>query len=311
MAPLDSLPADQRAVLQLVLQQGHGYDEIAAMLRIDRAAVRQRALEALDRLGPDTRLPAPRRALIADYLLGQLPPGVAEQVRERLRSSPTDRDWAAAVAPALQQIGRRPLPEIPNGSPAGSTDSRGDFGGHVAAKVGPPGDVNEPAVPASPMPSSRRGGAILLGGAAALLVAAVAVAVVLLTSGSTTPRRHHRAVTHVHQVNLYAPNGAHRPAGVAQVLRQGSAMGIVIVAAGMPANTATNAYAVWLSNSPTDNRFLGFVPTRVGSNGRLQVESKLLPSDAASFKRLLITVETTAKPTSPGQVILSGAFEVP
>src|SRR5205807_611635 len=45
---LDSLPADQRAVLQLVLQRGRSYDDIAALLSIDRAAVRQRALGALD-----------------------------------------------------------------------------------------------------------------------------------------------------------------------------------------------------------------------------------------------------------------------
>ena len=52
MASLDSLPADQRAVLQLVLQRGRSYDDIAKLLSIDRAAVRQRALAALDALGP-------------------------------------------------------------------------------------------------------------------------------------------------------------------------------------------------------------------------------------------------------------------
>ena len=45
MATLDSLPADQRAVLQLVLRRGRSYDEIARLLSIDRAAVRERALE--------------------------------------------------------------------------------------------------------------------------------------------------------------------------------------------------------------------------------------------------------------------------
>jgi len=46
MASLDDLPADQRAVLQLVLQRGRTYDEIARLLSIDRAAVRARALAA-------------------------------------------------------------------------------------------------------------------------------------------------------------------------------------------------------------------------------------------------------------------------
>jgi hypothetical protein len=55
MASLDSLPADQRAVLQLVLQRGRTYDDIAKLLSIDRTAVRQRALAALDALGPGGR----------------------------------------------------------------------------------------------------------------------------------------------------------------------------------------------------------------------------------------------------------------
>jgi hypothetical protein len=42
MATIESLPADQRAVLQLVLQRGRTYDEIARLLSIDRAGVRAR-----------------------------------------------------------------------------------------------------------------------------------------------------------------------------------------------------------------------------------------------------------------------------
>ena len=57
MASLDSLPADHRAVLQLVLQRGRSYDDIAQLLSIDRAAVRERALSALDALGPQTGVP--------------------------------------------------------------------------------------------------------------------------------------------------------------------------------------------------------------------------------------------------------------
>ena len=37
MSALDNLPPDQRAVLQMVLQRGRSYDEIAALLSIDRA----------------------------------------------------------------------------------------------------------------------------------------------------------------------------------------------------------------------------------------------------------------------------------
>jgi Sigma-70, region 4 len=115
MATLDTLPADQRAVLQLVLQRGRSYDEIAAMLSIDRAAVRERALAALDALGPPTSTSAPQRALLTDYLLGQLPPRIAEQTRERLATSAADRAWARVVAAEIASLSPGGLPEIPPG----------------------------------------------------------------------------------------------------------------------------------------------------------------------------------------------------
>src|SRR5947209_8344394 len=113
MASIDSLPADQRAVLELVLRRGRTYDEIAELLSIDRAGVRQRALAAFDALGPKTRVAANRRALITDYLLQALPSGVADEVREHFKASASERAWARAVASELEGLTDRPLPEIP------------------------------------------------------------------------------------------------------------------------------------------------------------------------------------------------------
>jgi hypothetical protein len=113
MATLDNLPADQRAVLQLVLQRGRGYDEIARLLSMDRAAVRERALNAFDALGPQTGVGDQRRALITDYLLGQLPPAVTREVRDHLAVTPSERAWARVLAAELTPLSSRPLPEIP------------------------------------------------------------------------------------------------------------------------------------------------------------------------------------------------------
>src|SRR5205807_10367273 len=113
MASLDDLPPDQRAVLELVLARGRSYEQIAELLSIDRAGVRERALAALDALGPQTGVPAERRALITDYLLGALPGRVADDVRARLASSPSERAWARVVASELQPLASDPLPEIP------------------------------------------------------------------------------------------------------------------------------------------------------------------------------------------------------
>ncbi len=139
MASIESLPPDQRAVLELVLRRGRSYDEIAQLLSIDRAGVRQRALSALDALGPEAGVPAERRALITDYLLSALPPRVTEQVRERLAQSPGERAWARVIAAELEPIAARPLPEIP---------AAGDIAPAQPAPPPPP----PPPPPATPPP---------------------------------------------------------------------------------------------------------------------------------------------------------------
>ena len=40
MSRIDTLPADQRAVLELLLRQGRRYAELSDLLRIDEALVR-------------------------------------------------------------------------------------------------------------------------------------------------------------------------------------------------------------------------------------------------------------------------------
>jgi hypothetical protein len=68
MSEPDRLPPDQRAVLSLVLDRGKSYAEVAAMLAIPEATVRERAHAALDALaGAEApvnggRPPAPRPA---------------------------------------------------------------------------------------------------------------------------------------------------------------------------------------------------------------------------------------------------------
>src|SRR3954471_17529692 len=119
MSPVDTLDATQRAVLQLVLKQGKGYDEIADLLGIEVSAVRGRAHAALDALGPSTTgLTAGHRADIADYLLGQQSTEDRDATREQLAESPAARAWARSVAGELRSLARNGLPEIPDAGPA-------------------------------------------------------------------------------------------------------------------------------------------------------------------------------------------------
>jgi hypothetical protein len=328
MATLDNLPPDQRAVLELVLRRGRSYDEIAQLLSIDRAGVRERALAALDALGPQTRVPTERRALITDYLLGALPDRVAENVRERLGESASERAWARVVASELAGLSDRPLPEIPGESPARGGRAEAPAVGEpvAAASEGAP----RAARPPRSRPSSRAGGAILLGGGAVVVVAIVLVLVLSggggkpkttaqasattpqttpTTGTGTTPTTSTTGTKVVAQINLKPPTGGATPVGIAEVLQEKGKTGIAIVAQGLSANTKhpPNAYAVWLYNSQSDSHILGFVNPAVGSNGRLQTAGGL-PTNASHYQKLLVTRETQSNPHTPGTIILEGAL---
>jgi hypothetical protein len=344
MATLDSLPPDQRAVLQLVLQRGRSYDEIARLLSMNRASVRDRALRAFDALGPQTGVGDQRRALITDYLLGQLPPAVTTEVRDHLTESAPERAWARVLAAELAPLTTMSLPEIPSegAGPAASAPAA-DAGGKKKrqsifrrrrdGKGGTPARAAEP-MPPSKVPdvpdraprSSRVGGAILIG--IAVLVV-VAVVVVVLASGGSSPK-HPAAATAststsaaassttgtgstaakvVAQISLTPAHSGSKAAGIAEILKEGASDGIAVVAQNVPPNTTKppNAYAIWLYNSAKDAYRLGFVNPGVGSNGKLSTAGGL-PSNAKRFKQVIVTLETTAHPVTPGAIVLHGVL---
>jgi hypothetical protein len=331
MAHIDDLPADQRAVLELVLRRGRSYDEIAQLLSIDRAGVRQRALAAFDALGPKTRVAADRRALIADYLLSALPGQVAGEVRDHLESSAGERAWARAVASELQELSDGPLPEIPsNGSGPQAEDAQSRSAGRskVSAAHKPVAEVpaavamsnGSPREPRSGRPVSRVGGAVLLGVGAAVAIALVLVFVVFTGSdnhkhpataahGGTTTRATTAASSAklISRITLTPPAGGRSPVGLAEVISLQGKTGVAIAAQGLAANRKSppNDYAVWLYNSPTSSEIVGFAAA-VTSNGLLRTAGAL-PSDASKYHKLLITLETTAKPKAPGTVVLQGS----
>jgi hypothetical protein len=374
MPSLDSLPGDQRAVIQLVLGRGRSYDEIARMLSINASAVRERALAALRALGPQTTVDPEHQALIADYLLGQASDDDAARARDLLADSPSERAWARVVASELAPVASGPLPEIPlqrsappspsaapeaaapEPSPPAEPPASEEPRGSPALAPAPAGA--EPAADAdgaaggdggdgtqAPPPSrggrrvSKVGGAVIIG-LAVLIAAAVVVFFVTrgnstkhpssaasVSTSTTTPAASASSTTAttsptttsasssakvVAQINLSPPSGgkASKAAGIAEILNEGSADGVAIVADNVPANTThpPNAYAVWLYNSRTDAQILGFVNPGVGKTGRLSTAGGL-PSNASHFKELIVTLETSAKPKQPGTIILQGTLK--
>jgi hypothetical protein len=338
MGSIDGLPADQRAVLELVLRRGRSYDEIARLLSIDRAGVRQRALAAFDALGPQTRVGADRRALITDYLLDALPGEVAQEVREHLLSSASERAWARAIASELQGLSDHPLPEIPsNGGrprskegrrkPAPSPEAVADMPEPATtrrstAEVPPQAALSNGSPRELPArrAGSRVGGAVLLAVAAA--VAIVLVLVFVVFTGSS--RKHHAASAHrstststtnassspkvLAQINLTPPGGGRSPLGAADLLLIQNKLGIVLAARGLAPNTKhpPNYYAVWLYNSQSSSELVGFAGA-VGSNHRLETAGAF-PANYKHYQHLLVTLETSPTPKQPGRIELEGTL---
>jgi hypothetical protein len=320
MTSLDTLPGDQRAVLELVVRRGRGYEEIERLLSIDRTAVRARALAALDAIGPPTSVPAARRALLADYLLGQLPPRVNDEVRGRLSASPEERAWAQAIASELTPVAAAPLPEIPS---------------EPAAARAPPNTAMPPPEQAGSepagRPTSRLGGAVLLGVGA---LVAIAVVVFVITRGSDHPAStsaHNStapsgaaapstgasgaasttsttAARVIGQILLSPPGGQGKAKGAAAVVAVGSNRVIELAAYGLAPNKH-NVYAVWLYNSPADEYRVGYYNPGVGSDGRLLTRG-LLPSNSARYKHLLLALEPEPAPNKPTNIVLQGAVSI-
>lgn len=300
MARVEELPADQKAVLQLLLKQGKSYDELAALLRLDATGVRDRALDALDSLGPQETagLSSERQDEISDYLLGQQTASQRAATRSFLEGSAAGRAWARVVAGELRPLAGDALPEIP----AEGAEVDEAFDALQARK----------AAREERAKSSRLGGFLVLGG----LGIALAVGLVLLLGGGDDDSTPSRASTTAAQttttgpkvdaqINLAAETEGSKALGVAQVLSQDGQRALAVTGQDLQ---ESSRYVVWLYNSPSDAQFLGFAPP-VGKDGRLSGLAGL-PEDAAKYKQLVVTREKVDRPQRPGTIVLRGQLEL-
>jgi hypothetical protein len=329
MPGVDSLPPDQKAVLQLVLGQGRSYEDLAGLLGIGADAVRGRAIAASETLGPEAggRLAPERRGEIVDFLLSQGGPGQRQATREYLSVSAGGRAWARALAGELRPLGT--IPEIPEEAPERAPPPRARApepaveAQRAEEPMEPAAAAPAPRAPRAPRfegrvraPSSRLGGALLLGGIGVV----VAVLIIVLVSGGgggdnnskTTASTSTSAQTSTStqprpeaQVNLRGPRGS-KALGVAQIVSTQGQRAMALVAQGLAASP--QGYVVWLYNSATDVQRLGFTQA-VKANGRLSALAPL-PSNAARFKQLVVSRETTKDPKTPSTIVLSGPLSL-
>jgi hypothetical protein len=319
MSRLDALPADQKSVLQLLLRQGKGYDDLSGLLRLDADEVRSRAYDALDTLGPGAGgLSAERRHEIADWLLGQQDPEEAVATRAFVDGSTAGRVWAHGVARELEPLAGDRLPELPaegavaQADAAAATDAEDDDEDAPTAFA--------PAATAGPR-VSRRGGAMLIGGA----VVAIAIAVVLvlvLTGGkddksaSTATQAANTTSTQAQpkvraQVNLTPPKGApvKKAVAIVQFVDVNGQQAINAATQGLP-NSKTVVYGLWFYNSKSQAKLIGGFD-QTDNKGHLVLQGQLPKGvDIASYKDLVITREKpSTNPTSPGTIYLRGTIQ--
>ena len=105
------LTDDQRAMLQLILERGQSYDDLAGVLGVGVDEVRSRARAALAELGgtdPDAEVG------LTDYLLGQADPiGRADAVRH-LQADPESAKLARELVEQLREVApEAALPQLP------------------------------------------------------------------------------------------------------------------------------------------------------------------------------------------------------
>ena len=276
MATLDQLPAEQRAIVELVLQQGKTYDELAEMLGMPVERVRELARGSLIELAPVSvrAVEDDWRGQLADYVLGQQSGPEAAATKGHLRRSEAARSWTRSLLDSLEGL-------YPNGSmPAIPEGERG----RRAAAAKPPGL----AAPADADVKRRR----LLAAAGALgaliLLAVLFWPVGVLTGGDEDPEpaADQAAAGNESQNSSQTATGA--AAGIAIVVEENAKKQLLVQAARLDPSKEREAYEVWLYNSQGDAKTLGGQVT--DQQGNYQAVGPL-PADFENYRFIDISRE--------------------
>ncbi len=314
---LDSLAPDQRAVVQLVLQRGRSYEQIAELLKISEDAVRARAHAGLSVLAGGVELPADKVAPLADFLLGQRN-GAAPH--ELLEGSPAARQWAETVRESLAEVGE--VPELPDAPPADTAPRpRPRPRREARPPKRPVGNTEREGVAAAA--SSRLGGALLLGGAVLAIVVVVLVLFVFGGDGddpgtknaSATPTPTASATPQpVGQVELKGAGAARKANGVFALFLQGEQQLLFAVQIqNMPPTPKGTRYALWLTGPNNRAKWIGDTPD-VAKDGVLIVQGPRqqdtnFTKDIGRYRQVLVTSERGSGRKQPGTTLARGTLQ--
>jgi hypothetical protein len=317
MATFDKLPAEQRAIIELVLQRGQTYDELSGMLGMPPTRVRELAREALGELAPNTagRVDPEWRGQVADYLLGQQSGPESTATRGHLKRSEPARAWALSLVDSLDHLyqnGATPvIPDSDGGAgpaPAAFTPRRERSGGNGAPRKRPSGPLSANARAAV---MRRR----ILGGAVGL--AAVVVALILILGGGDDGDKKASAGQQAgqnQQARLLAqgvlrPTRGEQGAGIAAVFQRGNQRQLVVQASGLKRSGRREAYEVWLYNSASDAKSVGAQVT--DAQGNYQGAGPL-PADYEKYRFIDVSREPLNSDTKhSGESVLRGRLGPP
>jgi Anti-sigma-K factor rskA/Sigma-70, region 4 len=275
MATFDQLSAEQRAIVELVLQRGKTYDELADMLGMPETRVRELARDALVELAPLSArgVEEDLRSQLADYVLGQQAGAEATATRGHLRRSEGARTWTRSLLDSLEQLYENgSVPAIPEG----------ERGARKAAVRSAPATADQ-----------RRRRLMVLGGALAalLLVAVLLWPIGVLTGGEDEPGSGDQAAA-----DTGAQGGAGggeqaqsgEPAGIAIIAQQGDQKSVLVRASNLAPSGDREAYEVWLYNGQGDAKSLGGQVT--DAQGQYQAIGAL-PADFGDYRSIDVSRE--------------------
>lgn len=282
MATFDQLSAEQRAIVELVLQQQKSYDDLAGMLGLPEERVRELARGALVDLAPVSARGVEEdwRGQLADYVLGQQSGAEATATKGHLRRSEAARTWTRSLLDSLEQLYvNGSLPAVPEGE-------RGRRG---AAAAGPGAASALSREPASAAVKRRRLIAAGAAAVAALLLIVLVWPVGVLTGGDEDNEPAAAGGNAASSQNEAAGQTAGgRPAGIAIVVEQRGKRQLLVQAANLDPSQERQAYEVWLYNNQGEARSLGGQVT--DRQGTYQAVGAL-PSDFADYRFIDVSLE--------------------
>ena len=324
MATFDQLPAEQRAILELVIQRRQSYGDLADMLGMPTARVRQLAREALVELSSRSaaRVDEDWRGQVADYLLGQQTGPEGTATRGHLKRSEAARLWALSLLDSLDHLyDERDLPVIPEGeaAPARSRERDRPRERDRVREAEPPRErePREPR-PRRERPSLSLGGLGRRGerparplsadaetivrrrriaGAAAAATGLLFILLIwpvgLLTGddddGGDSSSASADAQPQVLGQLLLRPQSGEKGVGIALITEQDGERSLLVQARGLKPTKEGEAYEVWLFNSQDDATSMGAQLT--DRQGNYQGAGRL-PENYQDFQYLDISRET-------------------